>query len=270
LLAYSFRSYRDYLRDALKEKKVVNSKHSAAWLADQIGVQRSYLSRVLKGDASLNADQLYTAGKVLHLNSDERAYLLLLLEIDRTTVEDRRKELEASRDRLQAKKIAAGPYLKRTPVVPLEIASAEYYSLPLCSIVHMHLTIPKFLARPTLLREHLSLSPEALTTVLNVLERCGIIEIEGNGYRLLLPTLHTTGSRLSRLYATQFRLKAIEYQQKLDNDRDYFFTSSFSASESTRDEIKQRFLEFLSWVGKKVDRAEAKEVFHLNFDLFKI
>jgi len=270
MLVYSVRSYREFLLGALREKKAVNPKHSSAWLADQIGVQRSYLSRVLKGGASLNPDQIYAAGKALHLNREEREYLLLLLEIDRSANEERRKELEADRDRLQAKKTAAGPYLKRQPVVPQEAAYAEYYSQPLCPIVHMHLTIPKYLERPMLLKEQLGLSAEALTIVLNILERCGIIGIEGKGYRLILPVLHTTGSRLSRLYATQFRLKAIEYQQKLDNDSDYFFTSSFSATESTRDEIKQKFLEFLGWVGKKVENADAKEVFHLNFDLFKL
>ena len=71
------------------------------------------------------------------------------------------------------------------------------------------------------------------------------------------------------MLATQFRMKAIEYQQRVDNDRDYFFTSSFTANEEARQEIRERFQEFLAWVEKRVEGCEASEVYQLNCDLFR-
>jgi uncharacterized protein (TIGR02147 family) len=268
--AFSYTDYREFLQKTLAERKKANPQHSYAWLADRMGVQRSYFSRVLKGDAALSPDQLYLACRTLHLGAGEQEYLLLLLEIDRTGLEERRKELTAERDRLQAKHRKAEAVLKkRATLAANEEKRTEYYLQPLCPLVHMHLTIPKYLHHPALLREKLGLSAAALAEVLDTLEGCGILRVEHGKYVLLESKLHVSSSRLSRAYATQFRLKAIEAQQRMGNDDDYFFTSSFSADRATLEEIRKKFLQFLGQVSSRVEDADPQEVFHLNFDLFR-
>lgn len=268
--AFSATNYRDFLKKILAERRRANPQHSHAWLADRMGVQRSYFSRVLKGDAALSSDQLFLACRALHLSAPEQHYLLLLLEIDRTGVEERRRELVAERARLQAKHRKAEAYLKKRATISAnEEKRTEYYLQPLCPLVHMHLTIPRYLQQPSLLREKLGLSAAALNHVLETLEGCGILRVENGKYVLLESKLHVTSSRLSRAYATQFRLKAIEAQQKIGNDDDYFFTSSFSANRAVVEEIRKKFLQFLAGVSERVEAAESEEVFHLNFDLFQ-
>src|SRR5262245_46889647 len=108
---YSFQSYKLFLQSHLKARQALDAKFSFSWLADQAGVQRSYMSRVMKGQANLSSDQLYAAARALKLPPEERDYLLPLLEIDRCAVPERRQELEKTRDRLQQKKLSAAEAL---------------------------------------------------------------------------------------------------------------------------------------------------------------
>jgi hypothetical protein len=267
---YSFDSYRDFLKYTLSQRKKANSKHSFAWFAGRIGVQRSYLSRVLNRFAALNSDQLYLGCRALHFSAEERDFLFLLLELERSAVEDRKQELIAERNRIQAKHNKAEGHLKKRKMVSVRNDDvSEYYLQPLCPLVHMYLTIPRYLAQPTLLREVLGLNAKSLAHVLSVLETCGILRVDGDRYILLETKLHTSNSTLSRAFSTQFRVKAIEAQQKIGNDEDYFFTSSFTATPEVRDEIRKKFLNFLAWVSDRVEDSEPEEVFCFNFDLFK-
>lgn len=104
---YAYQSYRTFIRDAIEGAKRVNTGMNYSQLAKAVGVQKSYLSQVLAGKCHLNSDQLFKAAKCLGLDLEESEFLILLLEQEKTTIEERRLFLNARRE-FFAKNKAAG------------------------------------------------------------------------------------------------------------------------------------------------------------------
>lgn len=271
LSVYDFESYKQVLRSFISARRKADPIFSQSQLADRMGVQKSYLSRVLNGEAHLNADQLYLLAGEINLRDDEFDYLLLLLEIERCGLESRRQGLIRKRDEIRSAKMQSDQFLERTAAVPDIQAFTEYYANPLIPIVHMYLTMPKFLSNPSLAQTELGITPLQLQAALSSLEKCGVLVLDKKRYRLAKINLHLSpDSPLFKIYATQFRLMSIQHLQARSQDPDYFFTASFSTNEKTRREIKKRFLEFLRWMSQEVAKETPSNVYHLNFDLFKI
>lgn len=270
MIIYGYDSYKLFLRDLVESRKLAERQFSYAKLAQKIGVQRSYLSRVLNGDASLNADQLFLLSTELNILGEERKYLLLLLELDRCHVPARRLELAAECEKHKKEKLRTEAYMKRESIAPSETAFVEYYGNALVPIVHMFLTIPAFLKDPEGLCDRLQISRKALGSALQTLERCDLLRLEKTGYQLVEKDLFLSArSNLWKIYGTQFRLKSIEYHQKTEDEHDYFFTASFSANEELRQRLRQKLKDLLEWLSPLVEKSHSEEVFHLNLDLFK-
>lgn len=271
MVVYNYDSYKTYLQDLVAFRKSGERRFSYAKLANQIGVQRSYLSRVLRNEASLSSDQLYLLATELNLNGDDRKYLLLLLEIERSQVRERKMELMAERDKYKKEKLKTEAYMKRESIAPTDSAYIDYYGNVLVPIIHMFLTIPAYLKNPDTLCNRLQISPLTLDRALQALERCNLLKIEKSGYQVVSQDLFLSDkSNLWKIYGTQFRLKSIEYHQKIENDQDFFFTASFSANEELRQNLKQKLKDLLKWLSPQVEKCQSEEVYHINLDLFRI
>lgn len=268
---YSFKDYKYLIKAFLRERKRVDPSFSHSLLAQEIQVQKSYLSRVLNDSASLSSDQVYLFALAFNLSAAEREYLMLLHEMDRCGIEARKQEIIIKLDQIREKELSSDRYLGREAIKPTHENFVEYYGDPLNPIVHMFLTIPKFLAEPGLIGQEIGTSSTHIRGAIQVLERCGVVVTEKKGLRLIKVNLHLDPrSSLYGNFATQFRLKAIQRLQNQPPEQDYFFTASFSANEELRQEIKRRFLELLQWVSQEVDQQKPSGVYHMNFDLFKV
>lgn len=268
---YSYSDYRAFIRDFVKDMQEADKKVSFSSLADKINIQRSYFSRALHGECHLSSDQLFLLGKAFGLGPEEMDYFLLILEIEKCQILARRDFLVAKLNRIRAKQLRSEVALETQAIVPDDIVFSEYFGNVYCPLVHVFLTIPKFHGNLESIRQYLNLTRQTFDGIVNILNKCKIIEIKKEGVLVKVERLHlSAGSVLSKLYATQFRLKAIEYQQQRNDQENYFFTFSFSVSPEDRLEIRAKFMEFLKWLSKRIEHTVPREVLHLNFDLFKI
>ena len=64
-------------------------------------------------------------------------------------------------------------------------------------------------------------------------------------------------------------MKGLEWIKTLDENDKYNFVASFSASENEKEEIHREFLKFLNKIESIVKKASNKNLYQLNFDLFK-
>ena len=72
-------------------------------IAERVGVQASYLSRVLNDEkAQFSEDQLYRILEVLGFNEEEREFLFLLRTYEMTSLARRRLEIERRIRKVQA------------------------------------------------------------------------------------------------------------------------------------------------------------------------
>ena len=272
LFLYDFSDYKAYLEKCVTELRGGPSRLTFAALAKQAKINRSYLSQVIKGDAHLSSDQLELITSALGLAEDDRDYLLLLLDIERTQIKERRARLESKAHELRREKLKSQSFLKTNDVAAASSAEAAYYQDPYCSLTHMFLTIPTYATAPQLLAEKMGISEAHLARVLQILCSAGVIEKKGDVYEIQNQLRHLEATNpLAQVHRTLMRLKGLDVLARQSSDRDYFLSTSFSANERVRESIRRRFLDFLKSVSEDVERTkDVEEVFHINFDLFKV
>jgi uncharacterized protein (TIGR02147 family) len=266
---YSTRDYRRAIDGLVSARKLSDSSMNFRKLADTARVPKSYLSKVLNGSANLSSDQAYTIAKALDLNPDEHEYFLLLLEYERTGLKERRRALLQRIESIQEKYLDTKEHLPMPQLSVAENDQAAYYLMPWAQIVHMGLTISRFAERPKLLQQSLGIDPQEFQTTLRMLEKLRIIGPTSKGYvvnqmNLALPK----DSPLYPSWRTQLDMLSASAQLVKRDPKSYGLRVVFSADESTRREIHERFLAFLGDAQKLCEKSNSTQVFQMNFDLF--
>jgi len=268
---YNFDDYRKFFAQRVKSARASGSSLTFAKIADQMGVQRSYFSQVLNGRGNLTADQLFLAGKACALAEEDIEFLVLLLEIERCSVKERKSKLVQQREQLRAKSLRTESFVSLDSVRPANDSYNIYYSDPYCPIVHMCLTVPKFREDIRHISSRLGISMARLEAALAVLSQCRIISRSIRGIELHDNRMYLPGdSPLAVAHGTMLRLFAINQRQKVADPDDYFFTTTFSATESVRKDLHLAFLNVFKSFAPLIEKAPSEEVFHVNFDLFRI
>jgi uncharacterized protein (TIGR02147 family) len=269
---YEYLDYKKCLREVLQAKRQsVGARFTYEKMAKACGIQKTYLSRVLNSDAAhLNEDQLYHAALFLGFGRDERRFMGLLRDFQKSTSTARRGELKAEIEQPREKKLRSEAYLASAKVeagAPTELAA--YFLDPAVLLTHMFLAIPRYRNEPRLIQEQLHLTTEKFADVLARLESLGMISLGKDGYRLVRDSLHLpSDSPLYPAYRMLQRMKAMERMQALDAPQSYNFSVLFTADEKARHEIRTRFLELLKDVEGVAGSAPDAEVYQMNFDLF--
>ena len=276
------KSYRQAIEKIVSTRKHLDSRMRFSLLAEAMRIQKSYLSKVLKGEANLSSDQLHLGCQYLELNADESRFLQLLLEKERTGIPERKESLDAQVEKIRARNQETRKHLTAPEVRSAEqsgpLGAGEYYIDPLNQLVHIALTIPRYLADPRKLAGVLGVSSLRIESALQTLARLGVISIrpeEDSDNRskgrleLLQRQVHLPrGSPFYRPWRAQLRLWALQRMQELGAKEAYTFSVVFSTDEATRKEIHEKFLEFLSWAEKRVETGKPERLYQMNFDLF--
>ncbi len=269
---FSQTDYRAVLRLAVTERKGFDSDFGFHKLADAARVQKPYLSKVIGGNANLNSDQLYAICRILKFGEEEHEYMQLLLELERSGLDDRRKELRAKIDRIAESKRDSAAYLSAKAVQPDQTNSAllaDYYLDPIVQIVHVALSIERYSLNPMLLCKEFHIDGPHIHSIISSLERMGLVVRENSRFVPLETSLHLPkSSPIFRAWRNQLKLLSTQRLNQLNDKEGYSFSVVFSASETTRKEIHARFLEFLKSCESLVGEAKSKNVYQMSFDLF--
>jgi len=103
--------YRSILRSVIGEKRKINSSVNFQRASEAAGVQKSYFSKVMKGDANLNSDQLFLISEYLGFTKFEREYIESLLERERSGLKRRQSLLEREAGRIRKTQLDSNKYL---------------------------------------------------------------------------------------------------------------------------------------------------------------
>lgn len=267
-------SYRNIIKNFIEKRKSSGEKYSFQEFAKRINIQKTYLSKVFSRQADLSSDQIYLATLEMNLIGDAKDLFLLSWEYERTGLEQRRKELSESIEKLQLNiqidQQKTDKHLDLKPSVLSEDELRLYYLNPLNQIIHIALGLKRFQKKVNELEKHLKISTEQLNSSLNVLEQLALIS-RGDKIILLKRKLHL--SRKSELFwpwKTQLSLMALQHCRSItDNEHSYNFSVVFSADEETRKNIMAQYFDFLKKIEQMVqDCPEPENVYQLNFDLF--
>jgi hypothetical protein len=261
-------TYKQLLKEAMQRNQAKRIRFTA--LADAIRVQRPYLSKVMKGAADLNRDQLFLAASFLSLSKEEAHFAELLLERDRSTLAARKKILEKQISEIQGQH----KEIKKNLEAPAAIVSAEdlsrYYLDPMLLVIHIGLTIPRFQEDTELLRKRLGFQRARFQEALFALEQIGLVSLQKNKAQLLKDHLHLPkDSPLFAAHQSLLRMFCLQHLQSQKKKEDTVFSVTFSATEAVRARVHEKFLAFIREVEQEVRGADPAEIYQMNFDLFQ-
>lgn len=266
LLMESF-SYRDILNARLKELKAAKPGFGLVRLCEKLTLHSSYISAALKGQKTLNSDQLFMLADALGFHSETIDYLLLLLDYERTQNTKLKSKLFKKIEALQQKSKKSEIHLKAKAHTNEDLILARYYSNPIYKILHVFLGIEKYRTDKNKLRSALNLTEDDLEQRLKDLEEMGVIKNTPH-IQILKRNFHLPKDFFI-CQPHQFMMKqlSIQKQIRLEDTKRESICVTFSASTKDYQRIHQEFLLFLKKAESIVKKSPAEEVFQMTFDL---
>lgn len=270
---YRHLDYRLALREVLDFQKKSSAGGGYAAFAEVIGVQKTFVSKVLNCSAHLSDDQFYLTSQYLGLSSQENRYFTLIYHYTRSGLHVRQKEILREIKDIQEEQRQFRMHTKAEMHQPetTEMIN-ELYLDPLNLLVHAYLGIKKYQDNPEEMANALDISLSQLTTILNRLQRMEIIKILKSPLKVkvLKQALHLDiRSIYCRPYQMLFRIKSNEQVMKLSPEQRFVLTLTFSGDHQVKSKIQELYLKFMKEVEHLLDGPHGDDdVYQINFDLF--
>ena len=269
---FRYFDFREIVKELVAERKSVEPHFNFSRLAQILGVQKTYLSKVMAGNASLSSDQIYTLAEYFALTKEEHEYLTLLTEYERTGLAKRKQILEKKISAIQSahrntKKNLQAKFQGENSNDPM----ADYYLDPFMTVAHLCLTLPQYAGDSRKVAQRLKFSEAYAKKIFGKLEELKINQplTTPHHYRVVEDHLQlSSDSPLCTPYQALFRLASAHHLMKIPTDERFAFSVTFSADEKTKKIVHEAFLKFLREIEPQVKAAPIDEVYQLNFDLF--
>ncbi len=264
--------YRDVIRKRVKELAQTRKALTLQKLASLIPVQNTYLSRALNDEKThLNEDHLFRACKVLEFFPEEIDYLFLLRNRAIASDPDRRSYLESKINRVRQSRHRSAEFQEfDTRRLTEEMA---YLFDPVCTVVQTALFIDEYRRNPRKLCQPLGISVPRLKKALTKLRHLHFIELGDDGLTVLKVNQNQvhygTDHPLMRTHQSLLRKKcSVQLDQAPEEDKQSFM-GTFTADEETFELLRKRLREFLKEIEGLVAPAPSRNLYQLNFDLFR-
>lgn len=266
---YKHLKYRPAIQEIVENRRNLPGKFTLRAVAEQAGMQASFLTNVLKGRFDFNADQLFAVSHVLGLSPTERDYLLLLLEHERSVFKPRREELKKQIEDTRKENQKSEKHLAVKAVERSSDGQAQYYLDPFAQLTLVYLNLAPYNKQPEKLGATLGISQSHLGEILKLLVSLGHVAREGQTYKVLARDRHLPKRNpLSGPHLTLMRLKSIDQLQRLSLDQSYSHSVTFTGTEETKEALSDAYLHFLKKAEGIVRPAKSEKVFQMSFDLF--
>lgn len=268
---YSFRDYKQFLRESIKNYEPQHGVVSR--LAEAAGCQRSYLSQVINGHVHLTADHVFALSKFLRLNEGEREFFLLLLGKERagsssyrqhleTKIETLRKENSSIKNKVSARILDAN--------LINDAAMFSYYSSWAKMAIHTIVSIERF-QTPEAIGQRLQLPVGFTIDCLNELKHLGFIETKNNRwiYGQSVGNTHISNENsVSALNHNNWRQRSsVNFPLAKDNGNIHY-TSVFTLSKLDLHLLRQKILDWISESRDLIGPSSSEEIACLNIDCF--
>lgn len=173
--------YREVLKEALKRK----GRGSQSALANALGVQAPYMTRVLAGDAHLSPEQALLAAQSFQYGSLETEYFLTLVLLGRAGTEALRQHLKLKLEEIR---------LRGKPSLEDKLGNKDhgmdqdavniYYSHWIYTAIHLLTSNPEPQTVSSLC-DQLSLPPVVVEPALKQLVEWRLVEQDGSVFKML-------------------------------------------------------------------------------------
>jgi transcriptional regulator with XRE-family HTH domain len=268
---YGSETYKDIIRLAVQRHlSLFQTKLTYQKIAEDCGIQKTYLSKVKNHSADLSADQFFAVCEYLKLSQDEINFALLVHSFDRSQNKSHKEFLSQS---IKAIRREALKFINQSQsdapklVLPDEL-SVHYYLDPIHQLIHMMLTIEKYRVNTDKIANKLNLSADQLMGYLARLEDMGLIYLKGRKFVVKNNNIHLDQDSEIFKYHIKLMDQLSLGKPQWEND-DYVTSIVFATSEKVRDQIRKKLLEVLKSAQKSTLKSEATDLFSLRINLIK-
>ena len=169
----------------------------------------------------------------------------LLLAYDKSIISNRKEQLLKKIKTLKILNSKSESHLSSKIIETNNEHFTSYFLSPNLQIIHLLLTIKKYVKKIELIEKTLSLNPKQLNSYLHKLEQMKLIKYKDGHYSVLESNLHLpNNSPIYKSYISMMKLKAMEQFQKSDTEESYSLNVLFSCSKETRDKIQKKLSNF--------------------------
>jgi len=265
---YAHTNYKELLENLMENNNLgLEKKIKYADMAQAARIQSPYLSKVLRGNADLNEDQLFLLCQFFQLNEEQINYVMLLASKNKTTNPERQQYLDKQLIKLINKKKKLASRLTNTSTKNID-PSPEYYLNPIIQIVHQYLFIKEYQNNIDKLKITLGLKDNQFSNILKTLEELKLIKNRGKKTIALSQDLYLKpSSPLSLPHLKLIRQHSLE-KVSVSSDDHKVFSATFTASKKSYLKLKESYLKFLEDCKTISSESNPERVYQLNIDMF--
>jgi hypothetical protein len=221
-------------------------------------------------NAFLNKDQGFLLANLMKLNEEEKEFIFLLIDLDKAAIKDYQEEIKIKIKKIRNINTQSNSYLNKNESILNETEYQKYYMYTETQLVHLAFSIKEFQNNPDVLCGILNISQSLFDQIIKTLISLNLIAIKNNKVILIKSNLHLPQkSPLFHSWQMQTKIKSNEWIKKVEDKDKYNFCVSFTAEEKDKEIIYFEFMKFLKKVEAVVKNAKSKNLFQMNFDLFK-
>lgn len=263
---FSYLDYRKYLRDWYEERKARNSFISYRFMGGEVGLDASFLVKVLQGQLHVSQKSVGRLCAFLRLDDKEKEYFELLVSYNRA--------IKASDSKVYYNSLISlrTPYIKKIDADKYEFFSQWYY-IAVYELLRCHPFTGDFRDLGKRLLPAISAS-EAKTAV-SLLERLGFVVKNDSGGYTIKDASVSTGDTWMSMAISEYQKKLIAMgMDSIDalsmDDRD-ISTVSLSLSKATFKSVHER-LKVVRKELLEIARLELNPeiVYQINFQVFPL
>jgi uncharacterized protein (TIGR02147 family) len=265
-LIFEYLDYRDFLKDFYEEKKARHSFFSYRMFGMKIGVDPSYLAKVLIKTRNISSGSVAAIAAFCGLKEREAEYFETLVHFV--------KAKSPRESKLLFEKLLS---LQNVSAKTLLEYQYEFYRKWHHSAIRSLLEFYDFRGNYGALGQHLSppISAKEAKESIRLLEKLKLIEKDASGRYRMTDAAITTGPQWKSLAVGAFqeetiRLSAESIGRHPKNHRD-ISTVTMNINERDFEEIREKISEFRSSIIKYVNEQQAPDrVYQLNIQLFPL
>ncbi len=261
--------YKQVLRRQIEAHRGVRAYRAA--LAQAIGCQQAFISRVLNAELHLTPDHALKLALFWGFSEKERDYFMLLVEHARAGSKELRDLIATKLRKIRdAEDSLSGRYGGGAEEGTLDRdLAAVYYSNWIYAALHFAVTIPKLQTVEALVEEF-QLPRKRITGALKELEKLGVVSHLDNRWVANQKNVHLSkNSPMLAQYLQTWRQQAL-VRYLGSEPKDIFYSSLYTLSQDDYLKLRRMILDFIENKRSLVAKSPEEVLTCFNLDFFRV
>lgn len=265
---FTFIDYKKFVNKWVSQQ-VKSGRGQFRKMADYLNVSTVVISQIFRGERHLNSDQAAILAGFFAFNELESLYWLDMVSLERAGTRPLKTMLRRRLQDMRAKSQKLESRISNAKVMTAE-QNATFYSSWRYSAVRLATTIDNLKSENDISR-YLGIPLEHVQNILQFLLHVGLLA-ESKGEITLNPqvTHLGTSSTLINNHRRNWRLKALERLDNLQEEQELSYSGLISISQADAHTARELLLEAIAAISALATESKAEQLNYLNIDFLAI